>query len=99
MIRMTRDFASNVLPISSSRYAPTSSAKATQTSSWLFVIRAFNHLLSVCVLGEGLPGWSLDTKNIVVAFWPRFSPIDQKYGIRAILSQSDEDTSPLILIS
>ena len=98
VVRMTRDFANDALPLSSSRFAHTSRAKATQTDSWLIIMRAVENLLSVCVRGEGLPGWSMDTKNIVVAFWPRFSPVDVKYGIRAESSQPEMDTSRTIVI-
>ena len=99
---MTRDFANDALPISGSRFAPTSRATAAQTDSWLFITRAFEKLLSVCVRGQGIPGWSMDTKNIVVAFWPRWSPVDEKYGIRAlrsvVSSQSDVAPSRTIVI-
>ena len=86
---MTRDFASDALPLSSSRFAPTSQALDTQQNSWLFVLRALDNLLSVCVLGSGLPGWSMDTKNIVVAFWPRSSVVNGRYGIRVVSAQAD----------
>lgn len=95
---MTRDFANDALPISSSRFAYTSRAKDVQTSSWFFIMRALDNVLSVCVRAEGLPGWSTDTKNIVVAFWPRFSSVDVKYGIRAESSHPDVNTSRTIVI-
>ena len=90
---MTRDFASDALPISNGRFAPTQKASPTQISSWLFIIRAFQSLLSVCVRGDGLPGWSMDTKNIVVAFWQRGSAMNEAYGIHATLSEPGTDTS------
>ena len=96
---MTRDFANDALPISSGRFAPTRKAGPAQTNSWFFIMRALDNLFSVCVRGEGLPGWSMDTKNIVVAFWPRHSEVDVKYGIRALSSQPDSDTSRTIVIS
>ena len=99
MVRMTRDFANDALPVSSGRFAPTGKAKAAQTNSWLFITRAFENLLSVCVRGQELPGWSMDTKNIVVAFWPRWSPVDAKYGIRVVSSEPDLDASRTIVIS
>ena len=95
---MTRDFANDALPLSSSRTAYTGRAKADQTSSWFFIMRALENLFSVCVRGEGLPGWSTDSKNIVVAFWPRWSTVDVKYGIRAESLQPDVNSSRTIVI-
>ena len=94
---MTRDFANDVLPLSSGRFARTNQAQATQQNSWLFVMRSVENLLSVCVRGKGLPGWSLETKNIVVAFWSRSSVMDSNYGIRVRSPQSDMNTSWLLL--
>ena len=99
VIRMTRDFASQALPISGDRFAPTSQAKAVQRSSWLFLVRSLEYLLSVCVRDNGLPGWAMDTKNIVVAFWPRTSVMNEKYGIRMASAQADSNSSWLILSS
>lgn len=97
VIRMTRDFAGDVLPISDGRFAPTSRALSTQQNSWLFLLRSVENLLSVCVQGSGLPGWSMDTKNIVIAIWPRSSVMNGKYGIRAESAQADMNASwPLL---
>lgn len=99
VVRMTRDFASDALPISGGRFAPTSQAKPSQVNSWLFILRSIEDLLSVCVHGNGLPGWSMDTKNIVVAFWPRLSVVNTKYGIRVISTQAAMNASWLLLDS
>lgn len=96
---MTRDFAADALPISSSRFAPTRQAWPSQQNSWLFLLRSMENLLSVCVHGSGLPGWSMDTKNIVVAFWPRSSVMNGKYGIRVVSAQADMNASWLLLDS
>ena len=99
VIRMTRDFARDALPISSGRFAPTTQAAATQINSWVFLLRSIENLLSVCVHDKGFPGWSMDTKNIVIAFWPRTSVMNQDYGIRVVLPQPDINTSWLLLDS
>ena len=96
---MTRDFARNALPLTSGRFAPTKQAESIQQNSWLFVIRSIEHLLSVCVLDSGLPGWSMDTKNIVVAFWPRVSAVNEEYGIRVVSSEPGMETAWLVLDS
>ena len=99
VIRMTRDFANDALPISLSRFAPTRQAQPVQQNSWLFILRAIENLLSVCVHGSGLPGWSMDTRNIVVALWPRVSVMNEKYGIRVVSPQPDMNVSWLPLDS
>ena len=96
---MTRDFANDALPLSASRFAPTKRALPTQQNSWLFVLRAVDSLLSVCVHDSGLPGWSMETQNIVVAFWPRLSMMNVKYGIRMVSAQADINASWLLLDS
>lgn len=97
VVRMTRDFAGDALPISRGHFAKTSRALDTQQNSWVFLLRSIENLLSVCVHGSGLPGWSMDTKNIVVAFWPRSSVMNGKYGIRVISAQADMNASwPLL---
>lgn len=96
---MTRDFANDALPVSRSSFAPTSRASDTQQNSWLFLLRSINDLLSVCVQDRGLPGWSMDTRNIVVAFWPRNSLMNTKYGIRVVSPQADVNASSLLLDS
>ena len=96
---MTRDFADDVLPISNGHYAPTRFAEPIQQSSWVFLLRSIENLLSVCVQGSGLPGYSMGTRNIVVAFWPRFSPMDRAYGIRVMSPEPDMNTSWLLLSS
>lgn len=96
---MTRDFASNVLPISRNRFAPTRQAQDIQQDSWRFILRAVDNLLSVCVRGKGLPGWSMETPNIVIAFWPRTSEMNEKYGLRLPLAELDTNTSSLVLSS
>lgn len=90
---MTRDFAGNALPLSSHRFAPTRQASAIQQSSWLFILRYLEVLLSTCVHDSGLPGWSTDAKNIVLAFWPRSSVMNGKYGIRVVSALADMNTS------
>ena len=99
VVRMTRDFASDALPLSASSFAPTNRAKSTQQNSWLFLVRSIENLLSVCVHDRGLPGWIMDTKNIVVAFWPRASVMNLKYGIRVQSAQADMNASWLTLDS
>lgn len=94
---MTRDFADDSLPTSDGRFAPTKRAQAIQQSSWVFLFRTIEKLLSVCVQGRRLPGWSMENKNIVVALWPRFSDIDKAYGIRVISPEPDMNTSWLLL--
>lgn len=96
---MTRDFARDALPISGGRFAPTSQAQPTQVNSWLFLLRSIKNLLSVCVHDSGLPGWSMDTKNIVVAFWPRTSVVNTKYGLRVLSTQEAMNVSWLLLDS
>ena len=96
---MTRDFGNDALPISASRFASTRQAQPVQQSSWLFIIRAIENLLSVCVHASGLPGWSMDTKNIVVALWPRGCVMNEKYGIKVTSPQPDMNTSWLPLDS
>lgn len=96
---MTRDFADDALPMSNGRFARTSQATTTQQNSWLFILRSIEKLLSVCVQGRGLPGWSMDTKNIVIAFWPRSSVMNGKYGIRVISAQAEVNASWLLLDS
>ena len=93
---MTRDFANDALPLSGDRFASTSRALSVQLNSWLFIIRALESLLSVCIHGSGLPGWSMDTKNIVVAFWPRSSVMNGEYGIRVVSAQADMNASLLL---
>lgn len=99
VVRMTRDFAGDALPISGNHFAPTSRALSTQQNSWLFILRSLETLLSVCVHDSELPGWSMDTQNIVVAFWPRSSVMNEKYGIRVISAQADMNASWLFLDS
>ena len=96
---MTRDFANDALPVSRSSFAPTSRASDTQQNSWLFLIRSINSLLSVCVHEKGLPGWSMDTGNIVVAFWPRNSVMNAKYGIRVVTAPADANASWVLVDS
>ena len=95
---MTRDFANDALPLASGRFAPTRQAKSIQTNSWRFVIRSIENVLSSCVRGRGLPGWSMDTSNIVVAMWPRTSVINDKYGIKLASTQPDTDTDTSWLV-
>ena len=97
VVRMTRDFADDALPLARGGYARTDRAQPTQLNSWLFLLRSIESLLSVCVRGRGLPGWSMDTRNIVVAFWPRPSVMNVKYGIRAETTQANMNTSWLLL--
>ena len=99
VVRMTRDFARDALPLSGGGFAPTSRASSTQQNSWLFLLRSMESLLSVCVHGSGLPGWSMDTQNIVVAFWPRSSVMNGRYGIRVVSAQADMNASWLLLDS
>ena len=33
---------------------------------------------------SGMPGWMTLSENIVVAFWPRGSAVDQRYGIGSV---------------
>lgn len=94
---MTRDFAGDSLPTPDGRFAPTRRAQDIQQSSWLFLFRTIENLLSVCVQGRGSPGWSMETKNIVVALWPRFSDIDKAYGLRVISPEPEMNTSWLLL--
>ena len=99
VVRMTRDFAGDALPISGNRFAPTNRALSTQQNSWLFLIRSLEALFSACVQGRGLPGWAMDTQNIVVAFWPRTSVMNEKYGIRRLSRQVGMNASWLPLDS
>lgn len=96
---MTRDFADDALPLPRSGYARTDRAQSTQQNSWLFLLRTIESVLSVCVHGRGLPGWSMDTQNIVVAFWPRISVMNAKYGIRVQTTRADMNASWLLLNS
>ncbi len=41
----------------------------------------------------------MDTKNIVIAFWPRSSVMNGKYGIRVISAQAEVNASWLLLDS
>ena len=99
VFRMTRDFASDVLPISGNRFAPTDRALSTQQNSWLFLLRSLERVFTVCVQGRGLPGWLMDTQNIVVAIWPRTSVMNELYGIRVLSAQVGMNASWLLLDS
>lgn len=96
---MTRDFGDDALPLARSGYARTDRAQPTQQNSWLFLLRSIESLLSVCVHGKGLPGWAMDTQNIVVAFWPRKSVMNLRYGFRVDTTQADMNASWLLLDS
>ena len=99
VFRMTRDFAGDALPISGNRFAPTDRALSTQQNSWLFLLRSLERLFTVCVQGRGLPGWVMDTQNIVVAIWPRTSVMNELYGIRVLSTQLGMNASYLLLDS
>ena len=96
---MTRDFAGDALPISGNRFAPTDRALSTQQNSWLFLIRSLEKVFTACVQGRGLPGWLMDTQNIVVAIWPRTSVMNELYGIRVLSTQVGTNASWLLLDS
>ena len=82
VIRVRRDYANDVLPFAppTAGYLPTSGLPL-QTDTWARVYGMANGVLDTCVRREKTPGWGVIGEDIVVAFWPRGSFIDQAYGL------------------
>ena len=77
---MRRDYAQGVLPLEDGRYLPVGGPPVTQVT-WGGIIDGFKAVIITCVSGSSprMNGWAL-VGDIVVAFWPRNSQIDQLYG-------------------
>ena len=79
---MRRDFEDDVLPFSGPMpgYLPGTGFPA-HSDKWADVYRVVDRLLHTCVRERRRPGWALLGYDIVVAFWPRASYVDQIYGL------------------
>lgn len=47
------------------------------------IINTMQSLFFDCVAQHNLSGYILETENIVIAFWPRTSIMEEQYGHRA----------------
>ncbi|KAL9128764.1 MAG: hypothetical protein Q9217_002613 [Psora testacea] len=82
VVRILRDFADDSLPFAppSTGYLPASGLPLA-TRTWAEVYALVNGVLDTCVRKQEKPGWAVLGEDIVVAFWPRGSFIDQAYGL------------------
>ena len=91
---MASDFGRRTLPLDSGAYLQPSDTVLTGVS-WRKVFDSANQVLNQCVRRgqDPLPGWntvssmasgtSRDEAPIIVAFWPRNSAMDTRYGPNA----------------
>ena len=95
VIRMTKDFATNVLPTGAGMFYPTSLGRLYQLDKWDFIAERTLALLNGCVKENALPGWILEKSNIVIAFWPSSSVMNGMYGSHALLLPGGPNSSIL----
>ena len=91
---MARDFAPDALPTEDGGHYRTINRSPVQLTTWFNVFRAAEPLYYGCLYQPTVQdsGWAAVDDNIIVAFWPRQSPMNQQYGGR-VLAQSDMDSS------
>ena len=52
-----------------------------QLETWHHIRLGIIDLFHDCLSGRGLPGWTSVSENIIVAFWPENSLMNQDYGV------------------
>lgn len=83
---MTIDFNEKVLPLpedAGGGFLPTRFHAVRQYDDWAGLVVGMNSLFLSCVQQHGLPGWRVETANIIIAFWSRDSIMNEQYGIHA----------------
>ena len=85
---MARDFPVDVLPTGTSNFYNTMSGNLHQMDRWGPLASKMQILIKDCAEGPALSGWTLKTKNIVVAFWPTKSVMNEQYGYYALTALS-----------
>ena len=79
---MTKDFGNDVLPTDNGGFFPATTSTVHQMDTWRTIWGKIVGLLHECVRENELPGWALETRNIVIGFWMKGSVMDNKYGAR-----------------
>jgi hypothetical protein len=81
VIRMTRDFAPNVLPFTNGSYnTQTHVAARVQDESWSVITRSLDAVQASCV-NRKMGGWvAVGDGNIIASIWPKGSGIDTLYN-------------------
>ena len=93
---MTEDFNNNALPTESGSFFRTDSAARIHMDSWYEISVVIRDLFDSCVEGRGMPGWANVAGNVIVAFWPRSSLTNQRYGLNARATLDMSNSSVLL---
>ncbi len=79
VVRMRVDF--DLLPFGPD--VPATAPVNLQLETWHGIGQGVVRLFDVCLRGRGLPGWTSISENIVVAYWPGDSLMNEYYGVNA----------------
>lgn len=81
-VRMAKDFGRDALPTRSGEYYPPRRGPIKMLTTWNHILRVAEILHRRCILEPPAneAGWSMVSDGIVVAFWPRVSVINERFG-------------------
>ena len=66
-----------------SAFFPTDDSYTVQMDEWSIILKALEMVLHSCVLDDLNPGFHIVDNDIIVAFWPRRSIINEMYGLKS----------------
>ena len=81
-VRMAKDFGRDALPTRSGEYYPPRRGPIQTLTTWNHILRVADLLHRRCILERPAneAGWAMVSEGIVVAFWPRYSVINERFG-------------------
>ena len=88
VVRMAKDFGRDALPTRSGEYHPPRRGPIQTLTTWYHILRVADILYRRCILEPPVneAGWAMVSEGIVVAFWPRVSVINERFGLNIQLA-------------